>query len=216
MMTADKVQEDGHLPAALQHLSDAISRLIDPKPATHDGQILWTESLWDQLCDAIPGSQGNRSAVPQSSPPLNLDASELKREIDQAVAVWEPKSEIDASVDDPPHLTIIRIRALQQRRWRPQDVTAIDAITTSITAWSVAIHTLLNPTPRWTLPNPCPACNTATVHRRNTAGDMVRQPALQIGPTGCVCQNCRHEWAPQMFMFLARTLGYHDVPGVLE
>jgi hypothetical protein len=59
---------DGDLPGTLRHLGDAISRLCDPKPQTVGGSIHWVESFYQQLCDAIPGSQGTRSAVPQSSP----------------------------------------------------------------------------------------------------------------------------------------------------
>lgn len=216
-MTAQQPEtEDGNLPQARRHLSDAISRLCDPKPQTLDGAIHWVESFYQQLCDAIPGSQGTRSAVPQSSPPLNIDASELRREIDTALAIWEPRPPLDAADDDPPHITIIRLKAIEKRGWRPQDVTAIEQLTTNIQAWVVAINRLLYPEPQWSLPNPCPACNVAIVHRRNSAAEIVRQPALQISANGCVCQNCRHEWAPNLFRHLAGVLGYEMPKGVLE
>lgn len=209
-------EEDGNLPAALTKLGDAISALVDPKPQTVEDTICWVDSLYDQLCEEIPGSQGNRSRVPQSSPPLCIDAAELKAEIDTAVACWEPRPPIDASVDDPPPLTVLRLQCIEKRGWRPQDVHGIDQITGNLVSWCEDIQALLNPPPRWHLPNKCPACDVAIVYRKNSSGETVRQPALQIGASGCVCQNCRHEWGPQLFQHLAAVLGYELPSGVLE
>lgn len=216
MMVAEHVSEDGALKPALNALGDAISSLIDPKPVHHDTGIHWADDLYTQLTDEIPGSQGNASHVPQSSPPLCIDAAELKAEIDTATAIWEPRPEIDVSEDQPPPITVIRLRAIENRGWRPQDVKAIEQIAEAVLSWCEAIRTLLDPPPRWHLPNPCPACNVAIVHRKNSAGEVVRQPALQIGAAGCVCQSCRHEWAPAYFQHLANVLGYELPDGVLE
>lgn len=212
MMTAEKAVEDGNLPAARRNLSNAISRLIDPKPHTHDGQIRWAEPLYVQLVDAIPGTQGTRSAVPQSSPPLNLNAAELKAEIDTAVAIWEPNPIIDRDE----HMTIIRLQAFEERRWRPQDVTDIEAIVSKLLGWCEKIVGELDPKPNRTLPNPCPQCKTAIVHRRNSAGEVVRQPALKIDTDKCVCQSCRAEWDKGTYPFLARVLGYDKPEGVID
>ncbi len=213
MMTAEKAVEDGNLPAARRNLSNAISRLIDPKPHTHDGQIRWAEPLYVQLVDAIPGTQGTRSAVPQSSPPLNLNAAELKAEIDTAVAIWEPNPIIDRDE----HMTIIRLQALDKRRWRPQDVSRIDQLTANLLAWCENIVNELDPLPDWSLAAACPNCDTRTVYRRNSGGELVRKPALSIGPDGCECLKCHAKWAPDMFVFLAtKVLGYELPPGVLE
>ena len=213
--------EDGNLPQARRNLGNAISALIDPKPNSRKldngtTRIDWIDSLYDQLIDAIPGGQGNATRVPQSSPPMCIDAAELKHEIDKATATWEPRPEIDASQQNPPPITIIRLQALDARTWRPQDTRTIEQITNNIENWCDTITALLNPTPRWHLPNPCPACNTAVVYRKNSAAETVRQPALQIGPTGCVCQNCHHEWAPAYFQHLARVMGYELPQGILE
>lgn len=216
MNAVQRTDEDGNLPAALRDLGNAISTLVDPKPQTVEGDIHWTESLYDQLCDEVPGSQGNRSRVPHSSPPLCLDAAELKHEIDTAVGVWEPRPPIDVSSGEPPPITVIRLQALEQRKWRPQDVRGIEQIISNLLGWCESIKSLLNPTPKWTLPNKCPACNVAIVYRKNSGGEIVRQAALQIGPSGCVCQNCRHEWGPQLFQHLANVLGYKLPEGVLE
>ena len=220
-MSAETVTQDGNLPAARRQLSNAISALLDPKPNTRtldDGttRIDWIEPLYDQLTDAIPGGQGNASRVPQSSPPMCIDAAELKKEIDTAAAAWEPRPNIDASKLNLPPITILRFQSLEKRGWRPQDTRAVEQIATNIESWCEAIKALLNPIPRWHLPNPCPACDVAVVYHKNSSDETVRQPALQIGPTGCVCQNCHHEWAPAYFQHLATVLGYELPNGVLE
>lgn len=215
------VDEDGNLPAARARLGDAISALVDPKPKNREmddgtNRIEWVDSLYDQLIDAVPGSQGNGSRTAQSSPPMCLDAAELKSEIDTATAAWEPRPLIDASQQAPQPITIIRLQSLQQRTWRPQDTRSIDQIATNILSWCESITTLLNPVPKWTLPNSCPACDVAIVYRKNSSGETVRQPALQIGPEGCFCQNCHYTWGPQYFTHLAKVLGYELPSGVLE
>lgn len=215
-MMAAPVHEDGNLPAAKSRLAEAVSALIDPKPQLDNGKIRWIDSLYDQLVDEIPGSQGNASRVPQSSPPLCIDAAELKHEIDTATAAWEPRPAIDASNDHLPPMAVVRLQALENRSWRPQDTRAVEQIAGNIESWCESIKSLLNPTPRWHLPNPCPACDKAVVYRKNSANETVRQPALQIGPAGCVCQNCHHTWAPEYFQHLAQVLGYQLPAGVLE
>ena len=120
-MSPEPVNEDGDLPGTLRHLGDAVSRLVDPKPQTVGGSIHWAESFYQQLIDAIPGSQGTRSAVPQSSPPLNLDASELKQEIDSGAARWIPKPHIDGADINSPWITVLRLHELEKRKYRPQD-----------------------------------------------------------------------------------------------
>ena len=98
------------------------------------------------------------------------------------------------------------MRALAARSWRPQDVRAVEDITAIIEAWSVGIDQLLRPARRWSLPAACPACNVAVVYR-NHGGERVRQPALQVGADGCICQNCKTVWALDKFVFLSRLLG---------
>lgn len=215
MNAVEPIEEDGNLPDALQHLGESVSKLIDPKPEMVEDKVHWTDSLYEQLCGEVPGSQGNRSRVPQSSPPLCLDAAELKSEIDTAIGIWEPRPTIDVSTDPPP-MTVIRLQAIEKRKWRPQDVRGIEQITAAVESWCESIKNLLNPAPKWHLPNPCPACDKAVVYRKNSAGEVVRQPALQIGAAGCVCQSCHHTWAPEYFQHLASVLGYKLPDGVLE
>lgn len=223
MMTAQPLPiEDGNLPAARHQLDIAISNLIDPKPqTTPDGHIHWLDSLYQQLIEEIPGQQGTGHGVPRSIPPLCLDAAALLTEIDTAITCWEPNWPIPLPSINPwayedDHPTVLRIRQLSTRKWRPQDTHSIQQIANNIQSWCSGIKAILTPTRRWALPNPCPACNTATVHRKDSAGETVRQPALQIGPNGCECQCCHHKWAPEYFQHLANVLGYKLPEGVLE
>lgn len=212
-------QEDGNLPQARRQLDDAISALADPQPQTlHDGTLTWLDSAYVQLRDAIPGSKRDRTGVAGSQPPLWIDACQLLHEIDTAVAAWErpfPALCGDLS-DEPPPITILRLRAISDRSWRPQDVHSIQQIVAALESWCENITALLSDIPRWHLPAPCPACGRKTIYRHDNTGELVRQPALQITPQGCVCAGCHTTWAPQYFTHLARVLGYALPEGVLE
>jgi hypothetical protein len=212
--------QDGNLPDARRQLDDAISSLCDPKPQTlHNGTLTWLDSCYVQLQDAIPGSKRDRTGVSASQPPVWVDAMQLKHEIDTAVAIWErpfPALPGDLS-HDPEPVTVLRLRVINARSWRPQDVRSILQITEAIASWTENIQQLLTDKPRWTLPAACPQCGKKTVYRHDSSGELVRQPALQIGTMGCQCQNCRAGWSPDQFVFLAtRLLGYDLPEGVLE
>ncbi|BDE13500.1 hypothetical protein Mkiyose1665_18330 [Mycobacterium kiyosense] len=80
-----------------------------------------------------------------------------------------------------------------------------------------SVQSLLHPASVKHVSAPCPACGAATAYRRDSAGELVRVPALQIvTETGCTCQVCRHTWGPGLFMHLARVLGFGAPTGVLE
>lgn len=216
MTAAIQPDPDGDLIGARRRLGDAVSRLIDPQPQLHQEQTVWLDSLYQQLWDALPGEQREGSRGAQSEAPLWIDAVDLKAEIDTAVSVWLSKPVIDLRDGDPPPLTVLRLQQLEDKGWRPQDVKAIEQIVGILEQWARNIKTLLNPLPKWTLPNPCPACGKAVVYRRDGGGDLVKTPALSVSATeGCRCLACRTYWAPDRFVFLARVLG--SLPeGVLE
>jgi hypothetical protein len=222
MAAETKPDEDGDIRGARKRLSDAISKLTDSRPETHEGRTHWLDSYYTELRDALPGEQGSGHAgVARSLPPLHIDAADLLSEIDTAVSCWEPRPVVDALDDDQPHMTVIRLRSIDKhgcrgQSWRPQDASKAEQIATNVEAWTQSIEQLLRPTPAWTLPNPCPACQTAIVYRKDAAGDLVRKPALQIGAAGCVCSKCHAEWAPDRFIFLAKVLGYQFENGILE
>lgn len=221
-MSVEPVEQDGNIVAARRRLTDAISKLTDPRPEVLDGHTHWLDSHYTELQEALPGDQGTGfSGVARSLPPMFVDAADLLHEIDTAVACWEPRPAIDASDDNPPPMTVIRLRSIEAhgcrgQAWRPQDASKAEQIADNLEAWAASIKQLLHPTPAWSLPNPCPACQTAIVYRKDAAGDMVRKPALSIGPNGCECQKCHYIWGPQLFQHLANVLGYELPKGVLE
>jgi hypothetical protein len=64
---------------------------------------------------------------------------------------------------------------------------------------------------------PCLACGAITVYRRDSAGELVRQPALQIvAEAGCSSIDRRYTWAPSHYLHLCRVLGLELPAGVLE
>jgi hypothetical protein len=145
-----------------------------------------------------------------------LDAFQLRDEIDQALAIWQP-----AYTGVPP--TIGRLKCLQARPWRPQDTHQISQITTAILEWTADIDALLDPEPVVFLmaphssePAACTNCGTRRVYRIDSAGERVRQPALKVTKDGCRCQNCHASWEPGQLRLLAAALGYPLPAGVLE
>ncbi len=201
-MTCPKNVSDGNLPAALTALADAIHALCGPQSRWINNRLVNIPSRYLQLWGATTGEQSNAGGGggSKSRPPFWLDAFDLLHEIDETLACWQP-----AYTGVPP--TVGRLNCLQTRGWRPQDTRQLNQITSAVLAWTASIDQLLDPPPKWTLPSPCPACNTATVYRKDSSGELVRQPALQLGPNGCYCTKCRAHWSPEQFVFLARVLG---------
>lgn len=198
------------LPAARAKLRDAISDLIDPQAETIDGEIVYIDSLYDQLIEAVPGQfLGRTNGAARSQPPLWIDAADLLTTIDRTVRTWQP------TIPDR-ITTITRLGRIQQHRWRPQDTQLITDYTRQLDDWTNRITTLFTETHIKHLPAACPACNKKTVYRRDNAGELVRKPALQITTLGCQCQACKTVWGPELFMHLARVLGYQLPAGVLE
>lgn len=211
MTSPQPINEDGNLPAALRALEDAIHALCGTQSGYADDRVVYGPSKYMQLRDAVTGEQMNSGGGGggKSRPPFWTSAFDALNEIDQTVEAWQP-----AFTGVPP--TVGRLSCIAARRWRPMDCRSIEQITVAVQAWVVQIDELLNPTPKWSLPSPCPACSATTVYRPDGGGDMVRQPALQIGPSGCVCIKCRTTWAPERFVFLAKVLGYTFENGILE
>jgi hypothetical protein len=233
-------QPDGNLPAALEQLALSIGTLTNPGgelagrpdcPSCHNetcepdciqhtciGHYTEVPALYERLYDSIPGSQGSGGHAARSMPPLWIDAARLLAWIDTTIRRWQPDYDRCTHCKHCTQTlaTIRRLETLQTRKWRPQDTTLLLDYSNQLEAWAAEITLLLTPQRKWSLPNPCPACGTTTIHRKDSSGELVRQPALQIGPDGCHCARCKHTWGPQYFEHLARVLGYELPAGVLE
>lgn len=196
------------LPAIVEALHDAIHTFAG-RTTTYitrdDGtrELHFGDPLYTQLEAYIAGAQGtSNGSHARSMPPLVIDAVDLTTDIETTLGVWITHLHLPAEAT-PLHI----LEALQDTTWRPQDIPAITTLTRHIDRWTHTTRTLLDPPRRWTIPAPCPACQTATVYRKDSGGDTVRQPALQVTADGCTCQNCKTSWSPQLYAHLARTIG---------
>lgn len=213
-MTTKPETRDGDLPGALTALDRAISTLTHPKP--HHRQldngttrINWAPALYQQLDDAVTAAaqDGDYHGTPRSKPPLWVEATDLKHEIDRTTRKW-------AAPDQPD--TPSRLATITETHWRPQDTPKLAAWTQQIHSWTRRIQELLAPETRKHLDHDCPACGKRHVHRW-IDGERIQQPALKISPERCWCLNCKAQWDfPQYLAHLCRLLGYELPPGVLE
>lgn len=203
-MSAEPIpNEDGALRPALQALEDAVHALCGTQSSFQANRLVYGASRYLQLMDAVEGATINTGGGggSKSRPPMWVDAYDLLAEVDLAVECWQPAFE-----GVPP--TVGRLNCIVARSWRPQDCRQIQQITTAVEAWVLSINELLDPPPRWTLPYPCPNCAAKTVYRRDSGGEMIRQPALSVSTeTGVLCLKCKAHWPHGKLLFLGRLLG---------
>ena len=207
------------LPQVRNELDDAVHALIGTQShdVDRDGSIqrVWGASRYAQLSVSLdtPKATG-RTMKGGSQPPIWVDATDLKQSIDTTILGWWPHCQ-DLGATRSAATIEATLHGIVDHTWRPDDVAGLVHMARSIASFAVKIDKLFDPPKRLTLAASCPACGANTVYRPDSAGETVRQPALQLSADGCVCQACRHMWAPEYFAHLARTLG--TMPeGVLE
>lgn len=197
---------DGNIVAAKKVLGRAVQRLTAPK--RHMTTNRWAPSLYQQLVDDAAGAQGETHTPAKSLPPLWIDNLQLRAEIDRQAAVWCP---VQGSTPD-------RLNRLAWRQWRPQDTELVTGMSARVESWCESIQALLFPEQRVFVHGAaCPSCGKRTCYRRDSAGDVVRQPTLKlVADQGCTCQACGAFWGPERYLFLCRLLGFELPEGVLE
>lgn len=204
-MTSAATRPD--LPAARERFADQVHALVGRRTTwinrdDASNTIVFGDSRWQQLLDYRPGGTGDRGAsVARSVPPIAVDAVSLIDLIDRTVRTWWPAGH--RTEGDTPH----RLHQLVDHQWTPIHVGGLHVMADELVVWCKRIDDLLDPPKRWSIPAPCPACSTSTVYRPDSAGESVRQPALQINTSGCACLSCGASWEPAYFAHLARTLG---------
>lgn len=198
------------LPAAVADLRAAISRLIDPTTSYVNSTYIEIPGLYLQLVDNLAGMQGSGNrGIARSLPSFWVDAAEQKTNIDFMVTIWPTGT---AAIG-----TVAQLRALATKTWTVDDVKTVRRLAGIINAWADDIAALLQPEHVKHITASCPACGADTIQKRDSAGDLVRSPALQvITEQGCTCQVCNHHWAPDKYIDLCRELGFPLPAGVLE
>lgn len=193
---------DGNIQHARTKLGRAVQRLTAPQPAVYHDCTLYAPSLYQCLQSDLAGTQGDTRTPAKSLPPIWIDASMLRTEIDTQTIKWMPV----------PGTTPDRLQKLSFKTWRPQDTDFVRDMARTVSGWCDSILNLLDPESQKFISAPCPSCGKELVYRRDSAGDQVRQPALKLVVSqGCTCQACGAHWPPEKFLFLGRLLGY-DLP----
>lgn len=203
--------------AEINELRAAIHRLVAPSPSYINNTYIEASGLYVQLRDAVLGEQSNAGGGGggKSRPPFWTDAADQLNNIDLMVGVW-PTGRAGS--------TIAQLRALGAKDWQPEQIRQVRTLAGIINAWAEDIIRLLNYEHVRYIPAQngdrgfaaCPACGQTHVERRDSAGERISSPALQLKPdTGCSCQSCGHFWAPNKFIDLAKELGRLPA-GVLE
>jgi len=198
---------DGNIGAARTKLDRAFRRLFDKRMAVYHDRTMYAPSLYEQLKSDLAGTQGGTRTPAKSLPPIWIDASMLLTTIDRQCHTWMPK----------PGSTLARMGSLVATSWRPQDTEKVTGMAKTVDGWAESIIHLLDPESVKHITAPCPSCGREFVHRRDSAGDTVRQPALKVMTNvGCTCQHCGAHWTPDRYLFLCRLLGFQLPAGVLE
>jgi hypothetical protein len=194
------------LQLARKRLTDAIADLIDPRPVGIEGTISYQPSRYDVLRDAVTGRPTSTPRHHQlATTPGWLEAMTLASDIQSAIGAMP----IDTT------LTVLRLRALERRRWRPQDTHEILDHANRIAHFATLIDALFAPRPRYLAGDACPHCG-ATHAARHVDDQTIKTPALAITDTGAACGACGDTWAPEQLPFLAGLLGYPLPPGVIQ
>jgi len=203
-----------------EQLDDAVQDLIGVRHGTITVdtpgggttiRAVYRDSVYTEMVAALPGGQGTQlGSTARSMPPLWVDGLIWLNEVHATIDVWVHTYQLGTD------LTVTeQLDALTALTWRPQDVPLVQDHADSIRRWVRNGTTLIDGEEqrKMELVSPCPACGVRTVYRKDSGGDTVRQAALSLTTTGCVCLACRHDWAPQYFQHLAAVLGC-NIPGV--
>ncbi len=201
-------RDERTLPQARRSLEDAVVKLVQPQHRVIAEKLRTAPSRYHQLAGELAGTQGDTHTPAKSIPPLWIDATQLLADIDTQTRRWEPRH------NDTP----ARLSQIAHRSWRPQDVDLVSLIASQVSRWCDSIDKLLEPEHvKHIADAACPSCNKKHFYRKDSAGDTVRQPTLQIITSqGCECVACGAYWGPEKYLFLCKLLGFDMPDGVLE
>lgn len=160
-------------------------------------------SLVDQLIEAIPGggdSDHGRPSAGSTRAAVALDVVELVHAMQEATRCRTLRGLSEA----------LRAWAQQARHWRTGNPEYLLQAASAAEAWVSTGRTLLNPPKRWSFMAACPQCETSVTHVRDSSGEVVRRPALELDPaTGtarCLAPGCGARWDSRRLLLLAQVL----------
>lgn len=213
---------DENLAPAREALANAIHQLIDPRRVTlPDNRHTWLDSIYQELADSVYERSGTNHGSTEPGGGLWIDASECLTAIDSLAQAEHPQhpgcGPQNRSGSRLIHPTVLRLQAVDERKWRPQDAPHVREVAVNLERLTIKAENLLTPPVVWFLPNACPVCLQDHVYV-NDNGEQVRRPALQITVDFCRCQNPRCEgfWPSSRYQFLGALLGYRKPAGVIE
>lgn len=198
------------LPYAIRQLRQAIHRMTEPTRTYENNTYLEADSLYRQLQTAVHGqqSQTGTGSGAKSKLPFWVDAADQLHNIDLMINIWPTGTPGDS---------IRQLHALAAKTWTVDDSHRVRRLASIIDAWCDDIETLLSDEHGKHVSAACPACGAESVLHRDSAGELIRSPALTISATtGCTCRNCETYWAPERFMLLAEVLGLDPPEGVMR
>lgn len=190
---------------AKQDLADVVQRLqvvadalVGREVAYLDGTTLTYLSLYEELCELSSGGGGNgesyAATFERGQAPMWITGWALVYEIDTAVALWTDAGN-----------TVDGIRQLTERHWTTDQLRQLTELTDNIVKWVGAAERLINPR-TVQVRRPCPVCAARYTYTKDTHGDHVRTPALQLDAEGVRCLSCRASWGLDQAEFLQRLM----------
>lgn len=224
-----------------ERIAAAIHALIDERAGVHtvmtddDDGYSWPRlvrvqrpSVYDEVRSDLAGRQGTSTGgVARSLPPVWVDGLDWVAEVDRRVAWWTGQFGLDGEqgrVDvvaygimfDTAGTTTARLRNFAEYQWPNDQVWLMygGVIARELEGWKVTADQLVEGVKQRKLEviAPCPQCGERYVHRRDSAGEVVRQAALQMTLDGCKCLSCNDLWAQDNLLTLSRVIDYETAP----
>lgn len=225
-----------------ERIAAAIYALIDERAGVHtvmtvdetDGYS-WPRlvrvirpSVYDEMRSDLAGQQGTSTGgVARSLPPVWVDGLDWVTQVDRRVAWWTDQFGLDGEqgrVDvvaygimfDTAGTTTARLRNFAAYQWPNDQIWLMygGLIARELEGWQVAAEQLVEGVKQRKLEviAPCPQCGERYVHRKDSAGEIVRQAALQMTLDGCKCLSCNDLWAQDNLLTLSRVIDYETAP----
>lgn len=221
-------------------IAAAISALIDERAGVHtvvtkSGDFSWPRmvrvhrpSVYDEMRSDLAGRQGTSTGgVARSLPPVWVDGLDWLAEVDRRVAWWTEQFGLDGEqgrvdvvhygiIFDTAGTTAARLRNFAEYQWPDDQIWLMygGLIARELEGWKAKADQLVEDVQlrKLEVTAPCPQCGERYVYRKDSAGEVVRQAALQMTLDGCKCLSCNDLWAQDKLLTLSRVIDYEAAP----